>query len=212
MRRAPLPLAAPLLATLLLLAAASAAGAAEPPGDAAPEAVLPASPAPRSPADAAAALEGLIAEERNRSALAGPPQRLPPEWEDEKTRAAYRRAARAYFDYRAEGLRHRGGVFAWQLVSSKIIFVVVVLLVLSGVYFSGVQFHATLSAWKVAAARQKKGDAASPAGPAPLGGELEAGLDRLKVSSPVLGVVILALSFLFFYLYIVHVHPIQEIL
>lgn len=46
-----------------------------------------------------------------------------------------------------------------------------------------------------------------------LGGEVggsEGG--GFKVSSPVLGVLILALSFLSFYLYIVHVHPIQEIL
>ncbi|HEX2165180.1 MAG TPA: hypothetical protein VHM02_14645, partial [Thermoanaerobaculia bacterium] len=144
--------------------------------------------------------------------LAAPPARLPAEWEDETTRAAYLAAVRAYYDYRRSGLDHRRGVFAWQLVSSKVIFVVVVLLVLSGVYFSGVQFHLTLAAWKAAAARAAKGEAAAGPGPDALGGEIKAGLDKVEVRSPVLGVIILALSFLFFYLYIVHVHPIREIL
>lgn len=145
------------------------------------------------------------------SGLEGPPRRLAAGLEDDATRAAYLEAARAYYDYRVHGFRHRRGVFAWQLASSKVIFVVVVLLVLSGVYFSGVQFHSTLRAMKLAE-RRADTEEAPRAGPASLGGELEVGPERLKVSSPVLGVVILALSFLFFYLYIVHVHPIQEIL
>lgn len=201
------PLAAALLAVLFV-----AAAAAEPQREAESGGAV-SGPGQRA-VDPAAALDELAAHRRGgaagRGELAGPPSRLPLEWEDAETRAAYLAAVRAYYDYRTHGLRHRSGVFAWQLVSSKVIFVVVVLLVLSGVYFSGVQFHTTLRAWKLAAARQEEGGTA--AGPAPLGGELEAGVDRLKVSSPVLGVIILALSFLFFYLYIVHVHPIEEIL
>jgi hypothetical protein len=41
--------------------------------------------------------------------------------------------------------------------------------------------------------------------------EIEATLQGLKISSPVLGVIILALSFFFFYLYLKYVYPIHEI-
>lgn len=40
--------------------------------------------------------------------------------------------------------------------------------------------------------------------------DLEASIGNVKVSSPVLGVVILLLSLMFFYVYLVYVYPIQE--
>ena len=166
--------------------------------------------------DAAEALRQLTAERaagsEERAELAGSPQRLPLEWEDEATRAAYLSAVREYYAYREDGLRHRRRVFAWQLASSKVIFVLVVLLVLAGVYFSGVQFHITLRAWKLTAERQAQGKPATGPAPDALGGEIDASLEGLKVRSPVLGVIILSLSFLFFYLYLAYVHPIQDIL
>lgn len=193
------------LAALALLLLVPAAGATPPPTSSPP------ADSPAARVDPSTALDDLLAE-RTRSELAGPPTRMPVEWEDDATRAAYLEAARAYYAYRTDGLDHRRRVFAWQLTSSKVIFWVVVLLVLAGVYFSGVQFHATLQAWKAAAAGAEPGDVAKAAVPGlggKVGGSEEGGF---KVSSPVLGVLILALSFLFFYLYIVHVHPIQEIL
>jgi hypothetical protein len=213
------------LPVLLLLAAslaAAAAGAQEPAGPATaaePPATGPQAPPEggrRAPVDPAQALQELIAEREagpdGRAELAGPPRRLPLEWEDEETRAAYLAAVREYYAYREDGLRHRRRVFAWQLSSSRVIFVLVVLLVLSGVYFSGVQFHLTLRAWALTAEREAQGRPAGGPGADALGGEVDASLEGLKVRSPVLGVIILALSFLFFYLYIIHVHPIQEIL
>jgi hypothetical protein len=119
------------------------------------------------------------------------PQRL-----DEQGQASQRRAFQAYYDYRSEGFDHRRRVFAWQLLSSKIIFLLVVSLVAAGIYFSWLQFRQGL-----------KGDA---------GGDtrttLEATPGGIKLSSPVLGVIILTLSLLFFYLYLVYVYPIEEIL
>ena len=41
--------------------------------------------------------------------------------------------------------------------------------------------------------------------------ELEASVKGIKVSSPVLGVIILVISLLFFYLYLAFVYPIQEV-
>jgi len=42
--------------------------------------------------------------------------------------------------------------------------------------------------------------------------QLELGQTGLKVSSPVLGVIILVISLAFFYLYLVYVYPIGELL
>jgi hypothetical protein len=41
--------------------------------------------------------------------------------------------------------------------------------------------------------------------------EFEASAKGIKVSSPVLGVIILVISLAFFYLYLVYVYPISEI-
>jgi hypothetical protein len=39
---------------------------------------------------------------------------------------------------------------------------------------------------------------------------IEAGKSGFKISSPVLGVIILTLSLAFFYLYLVHVYPVSD--
>lgn len=147
---------------------------------------------------------------------------------DEQTKSAYQEALRAYYEYQRSGLEHRKHVFAWQLLSSRIIFFIVIVLVLAGVYFSGVQFHSSLRAARAAEARagekaadlalrgtESEGSAAAkePGGRAaeyPVT-QLEASLQGIRVSSPILGVIILALSFLFFYLYLKYVYPINEI-
>ena len=128
---------------------------------------------------------------------------------DAETREAALGAIREYYAYRQSGFEHRRRVFEWQLLSSRIIFWVVILMVSAGIYFSGVQFHLALRAMKAVA---------DPAGPgasadrAELQTSLEAGTSGIKVSSPVLGVIILVISFLFFYMYLVHVYPISEIM
>lgn len=150
---------------------------------------------------------------------------------DDSTKAAYQNALRAYYEYQRSGLEHRKSVFAWQLLSSRIIFFTVIALVLSGVYFSGVQFHSSLRAARAAErdARRKAKDlmqssagevagaAKGPVATASTAAEypvtqLEASLQGIKVSSSILGVIILALSFLFFYLYLKYVYPINEII
>lgn len=126
------------------------------------------------------------------------PVLVPDSYLDEAGQASMRASLKAYYDYRIQGFQHRQRVFQWQLLSSKVIFVVVIFLVLAGIYFSWLQFRADL---------RKSGD----------GGEqsvstLEASGKGIKVSSPVLGVIILVISLLFFYLYLQHVYPIEEIL
>jgi hypothetical protein len=134
-----------------------------------------------------------------------------PVLEDRESRAAYLASMRTYYDYRSSAYRYRARVFEWQLLSSGVIFVVVVLLVGCGIYFAAVQFHVALRAARTAA------NAVSPASPPSGPGEssllntkLEISTAGVVVNSSVLGVIILILSLAFFYLYLVYVYPISD--
>ena len=133
---------------------------------------------------------------------------------DPETRDAAVTSMREYYRYRQSGYEHRRAVFDWQLRSSKIIFWVVIVMVAVGIYFSGVQFHAALRSQPKPDAeegRQTESTSGSAASGAGLETSIEAGSGGIKVSSPVLGVIILVISLLFFYLYLVHIYPISEI-
>lgn len=138
------------------------------------------------------ALEG--SERQDFAPVITPVELLKPE-----TAASMQQALKAYYDYRSKGFRHRQAVFAWQLLSSKIIFVIVVFLVGIGIYFSWAQFTAGM--------QENQAKQTTPAETT-----IEATPSGIKVSSPVLGVIILVISLLFFYLYLVYVYPIEEIL
>lgn len=107
--------------------------------------------------------------------------------------AMQQQAIKQYFQHVIESNAHQRRVFRWQLLSAKIIFVVVILLVVAGIYFAAVQFHQGMASGKIAGQET----------------EFEASLKGIKVSSPVLGVIILSISLVFFYLYLVHVYPIE---
>jgi hypothetical protein len=129
------------------------------------------------------------------------PQAACTEFEDQVTREQCWQAFRSYFQYYQSGFGHRRAVFGWQHLSTRIIFVVVLLLVTAGIYFAWVQFRHDL----IVSKDRPKGEAAPTH-------NVEIGTTGVKVSSPVLGVIILTLSLAFFYLYLVHVYPIAEIL
>lgn len=93
------------------------------------------------------------------------------------------------YRYVVAALQHRRASFDWSLRASEIMFGVVLILVFSGLVFAAIQFRA--------------------AAPEPT--QLEISASGLKVSSSVLGVVILAISMGFFYLYSRYVYPIQEV-
>jgi hypothetical protein len=95
----------------------------------------------------------------------------------------------AYWKYQREVIDHTRKVYAWQHISSIIIFYVVIFLVLMGVLFSWLQFKAA----------SFKGDSE----------ELDASMKGVKITSSTLGVVILVLSMCFFYLYLRYVYPIN---
>ena len=143
-------------------------------------------------------IESLVKELKKKEAAQLAPEIVPSEFLDEEAKAAMQQSLTAYYDYRTSGFDHRRRVFAWQLFSSKVIFVIVIFLVGVGLYFSWLQFRASM-------AGGGNGTDAS------IQTTIEASAKGLKVSSPVLGVIILTLSLAFFYLYLVYVYPIEEI-
>jgi hypothetical protein len=123
----------------------------------------------------------------------------PPEWmNDPATKQKYLDSLQGYYEYRRLAYMHRQRDFRWQHVSTIVIFIVVLLLVSSGIYFAYVQFHAGL-----------KAKAQNPAAPEEKS-DIEISMKGLRVSSSVLGVIILGISLAFFYLYLVYVYPISD--
>jgi hypothetical protein len=135
--------------------------------------------------------------------------------EDPATRQKYLDAVGRYYQYRLNGFEFRSRVFEWQLLSSRLIFVVVIVLVLAGIYFSAVQFHVALMTARRAAGRATAPPEATEAKlpPAlPFATQLEISAKGIIVNSSVLGVIVLALSLAFFYFYLVYVFPIKDTL
>jgi hypothetical protein len=98
-------------------------------------------------------------------------------------------ALRENYLYNVAALQHRRASFEWSLIASEIMFFMVLVMVLAGLVFAAIQFRSS----------------------APTPTDLEISTTGLKVSSSVLGVVILAMSMAFFYVYTRYVYPIQEV-
>lgn len=133
--------------------------------------------------------------------IISPPTAVQQQVLNDSTLAMYQDAMYAYYEYRVSGFNHRKEVFAWQLFSTKLIFWCVLFLVFSGICFSAIQFYKSL--------RREPVEGAAP--PPESVTEFEASAKGLKITSPVLGVIILVISLVFFYLYLVYVYPISEI-
>ncbi len=122
------------------------------------------------------------------------------------------------YDYYKFGLSHRKQAFEWNLLSSKITFWSVILLVFIGIVFAGIQFYIAMIRKHPATNKKDPGKNPEPEATAAnqsptieqLNTAMEAGPGGIKVSSPVLGVIILVISLLFFYLYLAYVYPIHE--
>ncbi len=125
------------------------------------------------------------------------PKPLPAASSDPKTRQLYEKALQDYYIYRSEGLQHRRAVFKWQLFSARLIFFIVLGLVASGIVFAAIQF--------------RQGMQGENAADANLSTQVEISDKGIKISSPVIGVIILTLSLAFFYLYLLYVYPIENI-
>ena len=95
----------------------------------------------------------------------------------------------AYYATAKYSYVNRRDAFAWQSVTTKIIFVLVIVLVLFGATLTALQFTRTSTGVTA----------------------LKASTGGIEVTSPVIGVVILTLSLGFFYLYLANVYPINEV-
>jgi hypothetical protein len=102
------------------------------------------------------------------------------------------------YEHNKWALQDRVNVFTWQRFASKVIFYVVILLVFLGMTFSGIQFFISLR-------HTKKHQADSGLT------TLEASWGGVKLKSSVLGVIILVISFLFFYMYLALVFQISAV-
>jgi hypothetical protein len=124
---------------------------------------------------------------------------------------AQHRYRRATFNYYTESLRHRSRVFTWQHTSGVITFGIVVLIVLAGLSFSGIQFYIAMKDAQARAALRRKNRLVLKDEEDDLAvTKLELSLQGVKVNSSVLGVIILVVSLGFFYLYLAYVFPITE--
>jgi hypothetical protein len=127
---------------------------------------------------------------------------------DSETRAKQQAALRAKYEYQAFSFAHAQRTFDFQYRSGRLIFWVVLLIVFAGLAFSAVQFYSGLHHPLDSRA---KPDGKEAAAPEECVSEFEATLQGIKLKSSVLGLIILAMSMVFFYLYLKYVYPISNI-
>lgn len=120
------------------------------------------------------------------------------------TQAACEEALRENYRYQANAFRHRKDVFDWSLTADRWMFAMVNLLVLCGLVFASIQFRLSLKQGSPAADGKEK--AAEP-----MATDMEISTTGIKVTSSVLGVIVLLISMAFFFLYARYVYPIQEV-
>ncbi|MDZ7651491.1 MAG: hypothetical protein U5L03_02420 [Burkholderiaceae bacterium] len=107
----------------------------------------------------------------------------------------------------------------WHLLSTQLLFGVVLLIVAFGLYITYAQFRRDYSGWQPPAAPDKAGtptptvDAAGTPAPRPLPAATTLKLSPagLEVTSQIVGLIVLALSLAFFFLYVKEVYPIREV-
>jgi len=111
-------------------------------------------------------------------------------------------------------MHHRWRSFNFQYYASIVIFLMVIIIVMTGIVFSGIQFRHTLKKLqikeKIIDAINKK-DQQTPELVDAMKTELQVSKDGIKLNSSVLGVIILVVSIAFFYLYLIYVYPIKYV-
>jgi hypothetical protein len=121
-----------------------------------------------------------------------------------------------HLDYRVSVLKHREATLQLQYFQTLVIFVLVILLVASGLYLAWRQFRLDEEERRREDAerieRKSLSDEAAGGSPdAPRNTSLELTTQGVKIQSSVIGLIVLTLSLGFFYLYILHVYTITEI-
>jgi hypothetical protein len=101
----------------------------------------------------------------------------------------------SYYGYYAESFNYTKSLFEWQLRSTKVIFFVVISLVLCGLAFSGIQFYTSMKLIQHQVAL----------------GTFKFSPQGVEVTSTVMGLIILVISIVFFFLYLTVVYPINDV-
>jgi hypothetical protein len=116
-------------------------------------------------------------------------------------------------EYTVFAWKNRQDAFAWQSVSTKVIFGVVIIVVLAGLYLSWMQFNFAHNAPLKVTTPSTEGPAiaTTPTNPSNGVNTIEVNTSGVKITSSVIGLVILTLSIVFFFLYLKFVYPIIEL-
>ncbi|SJZ46052.1 hypothetical protein [Sediminibacterium ginsengisoli] len=128
---------------------------------------------------------------------------------DSATRAAMVKTEAVYHQYM---FTQRMAIHNWQLLSGKILFFIVTFIVLAGLFLSYLQFRASMGYTKqrLQAAKENANIAAGNlAENLPPSTKFEITKEGIKIDSAVIGLVILTISIVFFFLYLRYVFPIQ---
>jgi len=104
----------------------------------------------------------------------------------------YIEARIANYDHLIDMMKVQEAVFEWQHMAGNVILILVVVVVLSGVGFSGLQLYKAVT---------EGGPQASS--------ELEVSATKFRVTSSVVGIIVLTLSLAFLYLFIMNVYTIR---
>lgn len=107
-------------------------------------------------------------------------------------------------EYRRYAMKNVQSVFNWHLYSTIMIFFMVVIIVLTGLYLSYRQFRMQELAVKRGRDKLVATETAAESITT-----LELGKDGLKINSAVIGLIILTISLAFFFLYLKYVYPVQ---
>lgn len=99
--------------------------------------------------------------------------------------------AKKDLEHRMSLLKHREMSFYWHLISTIIIFIMVIVVIGTGLYFSYIQLKTKNNETPQTSIKISK--------------------EGLEINSPFIGLLILGLSFVFFYIYLKDVYPITEI-
>jgi len=100
----------------------------------------------------------------------------------------------ARYQHQIDLMEHRRGVFAWQLIASYMVLAIVVVVTLAGIGFSAAQL---INALRLS---QPQGNI-----------DLEISASKVRITSSVVGVVVLTLSIVFLYLFLDRIYEIREL-
>jgi hypothetical protein len=109
--------------------------------------------------------------------------------------------------------------YRWHLFSTKLIFFLVAAIVMFGLFITYVQFkrdyhdwapHQRHSSQSASSAGGADASAVADAAASPSGSSIKLGPGTLELSSQVIGLIVLALSLGFFYLYVKEIYPMVE--